>query len=128
MPTRARYSREDARSDAGAPASSQRVSDEAGASPGRPHVRPADPEPLAVAHTDDSPPSPAHDRPIGGGPGFYVVQPGDSLWSIAKRLLGRDASPGRIASEVNRLWSLNRSRIATGNPDLLMVGTRLELR
>jgi nucleoid-associated protein YgaU len=83
---------------------------------------------VAVAHTDDSPPSPADDRPPGGGPASYVVQPGDSLWSIAKRLLGRDASPGSIAREVNRLWSLNRSRIATGNPDLLMVGTRLELR
>jgi nucleoid-associated protein YgaU len=59
---------------------------------------------------------------------FYVVQPGDSLWSIAKRLLGRDASAGRIAREVNRLWSLNRSRIATGDPDLLRVGTRLALR
>jgi nucleoid-associated protein YgaU len=59
---------------------------------------------------------------------FYVVQPGDSLWSIAKRLLGGDPSAGRIAREVNRLWTLNRSRIATGDPNLLMVGTRLELR
>jgi hypothetical protein len=42
--------------------------------------------------------------------------------------VGRDASAGRIAREVNRLWSLNRTRIATGDPDLLMVGTRLELR
>jgi LysM domain len=59
---------------------------------------------------------------------FYVVQPGDSLWSIAKRLLGSNASPAGIAREVNRLWSLNRDRIATGDPDLLMVGTRLDLR
>ena len=58
---------------------------------------------------------------------FYVVQPSDSLWSIAKRLLGPNASPARVAREVNRLWSLNRDRIATGDPDLLMVGTRLEL-
>ena len=59
---------------------------------------------------------------------FYAVQPSDSLWSIAKRLLGPNASPARVAREVNRLWSLNRDRIATGDPDLLMVGTRLELR
>jgi LysM domain-containing protein len=65
---------------------------------------------------------------LDGDARFYVVQPGDSLWSIAKRLLGRDASAGRIAREVNRLWSLNRSRIATGDPDLLRVGTRLDLR
>ena len=58
----------------------------------------------------------------------YVVQPGDSLWSIAKRLLGADASPARIAGEVNRLWSLNEGRIGTGDPDLLMVGTELRLR
>jgi hypothetical protein len=58
----------------------------------------------------------------------YVVQSGDSLWSIAKRLLGADASPAQIAREVNRLWSLNEERIATGDPDLLMVGTKLTLR
>jgi LysM domain-containing protein len=58
----------------------------------------------------------------------YVVQQGDSLWSIAKRLLGADASPARIAWEVDRLWSLNRERIATGDPDLLHVGTELRLR
>jgi nucleoid-associated protein YgaU len=56
------------------------------------------------------------------------VRPGDSLWSIARRLLGPDASAGRIAREVNRLWELNRERIATGDPDLLMVGTKLRLR
>jgi LysM domain len=59
---------------------------------------------------------------------FHVVEPGDSLWSIAKRLLGPDAAPARIAREVNRLWSLNEARIATGDPDLLMVGTKLRLR
>ena len=58
----------------------------------------------------------------------YVVQPGDSLWSIAKRRVGIEASPARIAREVDRLWSLNKERIATGDPDLLMVGTRLTLR
>ena len=56
-----------------------------------------------------------------------MVQRGESLWSIASDLLGHQASPARVAREVNRLWELNSSRIATGNPDLLMVGTTLKL-
>ena len=121
LPTRAHYTRADTHSNTDAPASSQRVSDGAGASPGWTETSP-------VAQTDSSPPVDAEDAPLARGPASYVVQPGDSLWSIARRLLGRDASAGRIAREVNRLWTLNRSRIATGDPDLLMVGTRLELR
>jgi len=57
----------------------------------------------------------------------YTVRHGDSLWSIARRMLGMEASVGEIAGEVNRLWELNRDRIATGNPSLLLVGTELEL-
>jgi LysM domain len=136
LPTRARYTQGDARSDAGAPASSHRVSDGAGAPPEQADVVPADSDSVAQADADvstsstDPDPLPvAADRtPMQGDPASYVVQPGDSLWSISKRLLGRDASAGDIAREVNRLWSLNRSRIATGDPNLLMVGTRLELR
>jgi LysM domain len=59
---------------------------------------------------------------------FYSVSRGDSLWSIAKRALGREATPAEIARVVARLWSLNEDRIGTGDPDLLMVGTRLRLR
>jgi hypothetical protein len=59
---------------------------------------------------------------------FYTVRPGDSLWSIARRLLGPGASAGQIAREVNRLWELNRERIGTGNPSLIHVGTVLRLR
>lgn len=69
-------------------------------------------------------PEPASTR----GDRFLVVQPGDSLWSIAKRALGRDASPAKIAREVNRLWQLNSGQIGTGSPDLLLVGTKLKLR
>jgi hypothetical protein len=29
---------------------------------------------------------------------------------------------------VHRLWTLNSARIGTGNPNMLMVGTRLVLR
>jgi nucleoid-associated protein YgaU len=135
----------DLRSDADAPASPPRVSDGAGApsDEGR-FVTPAPPpastvsppavpstpaaEPVALAQTDLAAPAGRQQAPLGRNASSYVVQPGDSLWSIAKRLLGSDASPARIAREVNRLWSLNRDRIATGDPDLLMVGTRLDLR
>jgi len=64
--------------------------------------------------------SPRHGR-------AHVVQPGESLWSIAKGLIGPGASPARIARKVHRLWTLNHDRIGTGDPDLLMVGTTLRL-
>ena len=53
---------------------------------------------------------------------------GESLWTIATDLLGRDATAAQVAREVHRLWQLNRDRIATGDPDLLPVGTTLVLR
>jgi hypothetical protein len=129
---RSRYTHKSARSDAGAPALSERVSDEAG-TPSESYAisvsgapSPAT-EPVAIAAADVAAAAGAREG-LEEGSRFYVVQPGDSLWSIAKRLLGGEASAGRIAREVNRLWTLNRSHIATGDPDLLMVGTRLEVR
>jgi hypothetical protein len=56
------------------------------------------------------------------------VLPGESLWAIATDVLGGDASIAGVAREVHRLWDLNRDRIGTGDPDLLMIGTTLELR
>jgi LysM repeat protein len=140
VPSQARSTYQNVQSDAGAPASSQRVSDGAGASP-EPFVATSQ-ESAATRVTSNSPPAreaaggtigvsdqpTTNQPPLNGDSRIYVVQSGDSLWSIAKRLLGRDASAGLIAREVNRLWSLNSSRIATGDPDLLMVGTRLEVR
>jgi nucleoid-associated protein YgaU len=131
-PLQSRYMLNKVRSGAGAPASSERVSDGAAAPSVSYAVQvPATPnpatEPVAIVEADVA----AQDEPVDrldADSRFYIVQPGDSLWSIAKRLLGGDPSAGRIAREVNRLWTLNRSRIATGDPDLLMVGTRLELR
>jgi hypothetical protein len=67
-------------------------------------------------------------QPARKGDRFHVVQRGESLWSIAKDLLGDDASVARIAREVNRLWELNSERSGTGEPDLVMAGTRLVLR
>jgi len=73
-----------------------------------------------------SQPSDAADARIAGR--SYTVRTGDSLWSIARRLLGPDASAGRIAREVNRLWELNRDRIWTGKPSLIYAGMVLRLR
>lgn len=61
------------------------------------------------------------------GDRFHVAERGDSLWSIASDLLGDGASTAEIASKVERLWDLNRNRIQTGDPDLLMTGTKLAL-
>jgi LysM repeat protein len=58
----------------------------------------------------------------------YRIRPGDSLWSIARRMLGPDASAGQVAREVNRLWELNQDRIGTGNPSLIYAGTTLRLK
>ena len=57
----------------------------------------------------------------------HVVRKGESLWSIARNQIGGDATPAQVARLVNRLWELNRERIGTGEPDLLMVGTELRL-
>ncbi len=58
---------------------------------------------------------------------IHIVRQGESLWSIAHDQIGGDATPAQIARLVNRLWELNRKRIGTGEPDLLMVGTELQL-
>jgi Tfp pilus assembly protein FimV len=55
------------------------------------------------------------------------VQRGESLWSIASALVGKDASSARIAREVERLWELNKDRIGTGDRNLLIAGTALRL-
>jgi nucleoid-associated protein YgaU len=62
------------------------------------------------------------------GDAVHVVVAGESLWSIAGDVLGGRATVAGVAREVNRLWTLNRERIGTGDRDLLPVGTRLELR
>jgi hypothetical protein len=58
----------------------------------------------------------------------HAVAPGECLWSIAEAVLPAGASEARIAAEVARLWRLNATRIGTGDPNLILVGTALRLR
>jgi hypothetical protein len=88
----------------------------------------------APTYNDSSEPAPsvavsaqAGPAPVGAG-SFHVVRPGESLWSIATKLLGPGASAAAIAGEVSRLWQLNRERMGTGDPSLLMIGVKLRLR
>ncbi|MBV9290883.1 MAG: LysM peptidoglycan-binding domain-containing protein [Frankiales bacterium] len=53
-----------------------------------------------------------------------VVRPGDSLWTIAARRLGRRATPTAVAASWPRWWATNRSVIGA-NPDLIHPGQRL---
>jgi LysM domain len=73
-----------------------------------------------IADVDEAPAS----RPAR----FHTVRPGESLWSIAQQLAGPDASTASIALSVARLWHLNRDRIASGDPDVILTGTKLRLR
>ncbi len=82
--------------------------------------------PVTAGVTEVEAPAPPARPPIDGD--RYRVQPGDSLWSIAKRVLGPNVSNGRIAQEVHRLWQLNTERIATGDPSLIHPGIELRLR
>ncbi len=63
----------------------------------------------------------------GRGDRIHVVAPGECLWSIAYEEIGGNPPPAQVARLVNRLWELNRERIGTGDPDLLMAGTELRL-
>jgi nucleoid-associated protein YgaU len=59
--------------------------------------------------------------------GTVVVRPGDSLWAIARKLLGPRASNGAVEHKLVAIWNLNARRIGTGDPNLIFPGTRLRL-
>jgi LysM repeat protein len=55
-----------------------------------------------------------------------VVRPGDTLWSISEEHLGPNATPQRIAAEVEQIYALNRDRIGS-DPNLIASGQELSL-
>jgi hypothetical protein len=98
--------------------------------PAPPATTPAPASTPALSATAQPEPAPIA-VPVSPSPGtarFLVVQPGESLWSIAADLLRPGASAAAIVSELQRLWDLNEARIGTGEPDLLPVGVKLRLR
>jgi nucleoid-associated protein YgaU len=52
------------------------------------------------------------------------VQPGDSLWAIAGRQLGPEASDAQIARAWPQWWSANRA-VVGDDPNLIHPGTHL---
>jgi nucleoid-associated protein YgaU len=53
-----------------------------------------------------------------------VVHTGDSLWAIAHRELGTDATQRQVARAWPRWWAANRAVIGN-DPDLIHPGDRL---
>jgi hypothetical protein len=80
--------------------------------------RPAAPKPVRLHHIRQG----AEQRAL------HRVRPGESLWIIASRRLGRSAAPARVAREVRRLAALNADRLSDGNPNVIRVGQMLRLR
>src|ERR687889_937559 len=56
----------------------------------------------------------------------FVVEPGDSLWSISEEHIGPGATPEQIAYEVERIFELNRDQIGE-NPNLIFPGQKFFL-
>lgn len=74
---------------------------------------------------------PLPERPLGGPPfarpaALVVVQPGDSLWSLAAAALGPGAGDAEVTAEWHRIHRLNRHTIGS-DPDLIHPGQRLVL-
>jgi nucleoid-associated protein YgaU len=62
----------------------------------------------------------------------WIVEPGDSFWSIAEDVLTPRGGPARGDRQIGRYWrrliDANRSRLVDPrNPDLLLPGQRLQL-
>ena len=63
----------------------------------------------------------------GSGSGAVTVHPGDSLWAIARRVVGPSAGNAAVERKLVAIWDLNARRIGTGDPNLIFPGTRLRL-
>jgi len=71
-------------------------------------------------------PAVAQAQERGAASARVVVSPGDSLWSISEEHLGPNATPRQIASEVERIYALNRDLIGP-DPNLNFSGQEFSL-
>src|SRR4051812_32744945 len=95
--------------------------------PAPPVVAPATPPPDPLdwpVHTSQAPAPAAATRPTPPATAGATVHPGDSLWRIAARALGRHATPAATAAAWPRWWAANRTAVGD-DPDLLRPGLRL---
>jgi hypothetical protein len=80
------------------------------------------------AKEDRSADGPTSSGASGSSAATRVIEPGQSLWTIAQGLVARQASIAEVAFKVGRLWQLNANRIGSGNPDLIFPGLELRLK
>jgi Domain of unknown function (DUF4397)/LysM domain len=59
--------------------------------------------------------------------GAVIVRSGDSLWAIARKLVGPGASNEAVEHKLVAIWDLNATLIGTGDPNLIFPGQRLRL-
>ncbi|GIG39665.1 LysM peptidoglycan-binding domain-containing protein [Cellulomonas phragmiteti] len=77
----------------------------------------AAPLPAVGGTTPGAPPS----APVSAPTGTVTVRPGDTLWGLAARALGPDASDAAIAAEWPRWYAANAATIGA-DPDVLQPG------
>jgi LysM repeat protein len=80
----------------------------------------------AVSLTKVVKPASMNNSPMSNS-GSVVVRPGDSLWSIARRIAGPSASNDQVEKKLVAVWDMNAKRIGTGDPNLIFPGQRLML-
>ena len=64
--------------------------------------------------------------PVAGAARTVVVEPGDTLWALAREELGPEASDVEVARRCRAIHEANRSTIGA-DPDLIRPGQHLEL-
>lgn len=83
--------------------------------------------PLTRPRTLAKMPAAMSDGSMSSSSGMVVVDHGDSLWSIAKRLAGPGATGHEIEMKLVAIWDMNQKRIPSGDPNLIFPGQRLML-
>ncbi len=86
-----------------------------GWTPSRPTIRPIPTPDLLTS---------IRDKPTLDREGLVIVRRGDTLWDIAARYLGRDATDSAVAAEWPRWFQANQDVIGD-DPDLILPGQRL---